>query len=175
MADGSTAGGARDEEDAESVRRAGVQFARLRLTAGNPYLAYGVMADLPEMEIPDAVYSWYHYNHDQNDPSYKAGGTYAAPSVMASAFRDGKGGYALFLANADRQPHAVLYRVPAIAGPFAGGRGPAPSRRVSRGGRTPDYGFRHASPSRGTGPFCGAGTLRAVHAGNQIKKEELFV
>jgi hypothetical protein len=87
------------------------QFARLRLTAGNPYLAYGRMADLPELEIPCATYSWYHYNHDQNDPSYKAGGTYEAPSVVASAFGDGKGGYALFLANADQHSHTLSFTV----------------------------------------------------------------
>ncbi|MFH1512940.1 MAG: DUF6259 domain-containing protein, partial [Bacillota bacterium] len=87
------------------------QFARLRLTAANPYLAYGRMADLPKMEIPETTYHWYHYNHGQNDPSYKARGTYAAPSVVASAFSDGQGGYALFLANADKVSHTLSFTV----------------------------------------------------------------
>ena len=87
------------------------QFANLRLTAGNAFLAYGQMIDTPIMEIPQAEYSWYHYNHSQNDPSYKASGTYAAPAVLASAFLDGKGGYALFLANADKLSHTIDFHI----------------------------------------------------------------
>ena len=87
------------------------QFARLRLGAGNPYLAYGRMTDPPEMTIPTIMYDWYHYNHGQKDPSYKARGSYEAEAVVVSAFTDGEGGYALFLANADREAHTLHFTV----------------------------------------------------------------
>jgi len=87
------------------------QFARLRLGAGNPYLAYGRMADPPAMELPQTTYHWYHYNHGQKDPSYKARGSYRADAVVVSAFTDGEDGYALFLANAGQETSTLSFTV----------------------------------------------------------------
>ena len=86
-------------------------FARLRLGAGNPYLSYGRMADPPKMDIPEATYDWYHYNHGQKDSSYKAKGSYKAESVVVSAFTDDEGGYALFMANAGQKPRTLSFTV----------------------------------------------------------------
>ena len=76
------------------------QFARARTGAAIPYWSYGSMARLPELSLPEAEYSWYHYNHGQQDPSYKAGGTYRAEAVVASAWLSGEGRMALFFSNA---------------------------------------------------------------------------
>lgn len=76
------------------------QFARARTGAAIPYWSYGSMARLPELSLPEAEYSWYHYNHSQQDPSYQAGGTYRAEAVVASAWLSGEGRMALFFSNA---------------------------------------------------------------------------
>ncbi len=87
------------------------QFARLRLGAGNPYLAYGRMTRTPRMDIPEVSLDWYHYNHGQKDPSYKAKGTIKVKAVVASAFDNGLNGWALFLCNADKVPHTLSFMV----------------------------------------------------------------
>ena len=87
------------------------QFAKLRTGAGNPYLAYGRMTVRPDMEIPQMDAFWYHYNHGQQDTSYKAKGELKVNSVVTCAYEDGLGGYALFLANADKAPHTLAFTV----------------------------------------------------------------
>ena len=66
------------------------------------------------MEIPtmDQRYR-HHYNHGQKDTSYKAKGVLKVKAVVVSAFEDGKGGYALFLANADRKAHTLSFTLSA--------------------------------------------------------------
>ena len=85
------------------------QFAALRTGAGNPYLAYGRMTNEPEINSPETDYNWYHYNHGQKDPSYQAKGTYRAEAVVSSAYMDGFGSFALFLANADKESHMITF------------------------------------------------------------------
>ena len=85
------------------------RFAALRTGAGNLYLAYGRMADAPDIRSPETEYRWYHYNHGQKDPSYKASGVFRAEAVVSSAFEDGCGGWAMFLANAGREAHDVTF------------------------------------------------------------------
>ncbi len=85
------------------------QFAGLRTGAGIPYLVYGRMSVKPELELPQMDATWYHYNHGQTDTSYKARGVLKVNAVVASAFEDANGGYALFLANADDTPHTLSF------------------------------------------------------------------
>ena len=63
------------------------------------------------MELPETTYDWYHYNHGQKDPSYKARGSYRAEAIVVSAFTDGEGGYALFMANAGQEPRTLSFTV----------------------------------------------------------------
>lgn len=84
-------------------------FAKARVGAANPYWAYGKMTVRPQLDIPMMEADWYHYNHGQKDPSYKARGTARVEAVVSSAYEDGQGGYALFLANADEKAHPLTF------------------------------------------------------------------
>jgi hypothetical protein len=86
-------------------------FALARTGLANPYWAYGKMAPMPRMDIPEVSLSWYHYNHAQKDPSYKAKGAITVGAVAVSAFDNGFGGYALFLANADSKAHRLSFSI----------------------------------------------------------------
>lgn len=85
------------------------QFAAARTGLANPYWAYGKMTVKPELDIPFMDADWYHYNHNQGDTSYKAKGVLRVPAVMAGAYESGDGGYALFLANADKKEHTLSF------------------------------------------------------------------
>lgn len=94
-----------DQSRAEYVRR----FAKMRMGIANRYLAYGRMVRQPAIDSPEIALGWYHYNHNQKDPSYKASGTYRVHAVLSSAFEDGQGGYALFLVNTDAVPQTIAF------------------------------------------------------------------
>lgn len=96
-------------------------FAKARVGAANRYWAYGKMTVQPEMDIPEVQADWYHYNHNQKDTSYKAGGTLTVPAVVTSAYEDGEGGYALFLANAGADAQTLSIPLDARALRLTGG------------------------------------------------------
>lgn len=82
-------------------------YAAARTGAARDYWAYGRLLKAPRIPLPQKAYTWYHYNHDQKSATYKARGHYAAEAVLISLFEHPEGGYALFLANADSQPHTI--------------------------------------------------------------------
>jgi hypothetical protein len=84
-------------------------FAKARVGAANPYWAYGKMTVKPQMDIPMMEANWYHYNHGQKDPSYKAKGKIQVEAVVSSAYEEEHGGYALFLHNADEKAHTLSF------------------------------------------------------------------
>ncbi len=96
-------------------------FAALRTGLANPYWAYGDMRAVPEMALPQVEMDWYHYNHGQKDTSYKARGVIKVPAVVASAYEAPDGGYALFLANADKSSHQISFALGFKSLGFSGG------------------------------------------------------
>lgn len=83
------------------------QFAFARTGAASPYWAYGEMKRLPPLRLPETEYSWYHYNHGQQDSSYKARGVYQAEAIVAACYAHPESGCALFLANATESAQPV--------------------------------------------------------------------
>jgi len=75
------------------------QFAGARVGLAKPYWAYGRLLAAPKAAFPKAAYTWFHYNHDKGNPSYKAGGVYEESAVMLSLYESPEGDLALFLAN----------------------------------------------------------------------------
>ena len=84
-------------------------FAAARTGDAKPYWVYGRLLATPSIEVPQKEYSWYHYNHDQKSPSYRASGLYSAPAVVLSLFKDAQGTLACFMANADEKEHVIRF------------------------------------------------------------------
>ena len=82
------------------------QFAHMRTGAGNPYLAYGEMMPLPQMDILQRNKHYYHYNHGQKEIF---DGDILLPAVRAAAWKrtDSKIGYAVFLTNTELDEQGV--------------------------------------------------------------------
>lgn len=73
------------------------KFAAARVGNANAYWAYGRMLPAPRMRIRQRPLTWYHYNHAQSDPSYRAGGSYSCPAVRTALYESPEGRAALFL------------------------------------------------------------------------------
>lgn len=86
-------------------------FARARVGDARPWWCYGRLLAQPRLRIPDAGYSWFHYNHDRHSPAYQAGGRYPAPAVVCSLYQDERGRFACFLANATGESQTIPIRM----------------------------------------------------------------
>lgn len=84
-------------------------FAAARTGKANRYWSYGKMRTTPKIDISKAKFNWYHYNHGQKDPSYKASGTICLPAVITSTWESIDGSIALFFANADDKPQTLTF------------------------------------------------------------------
>ena len=82
------------------------QFAAMRTGAGNPYLAYGEMMPVPQMEIAQRNKHYYHYNHGVNEIF---SGDILLPAVRTAAWKrtDHQTGYAIFLTNTELDEQRV--------------------------------------------------------------------
>ena len=72
-------------------------FASARVGCARPYWAYGQMVRTPRINVPKVKKSWYHYNHDQQNKTYKAHGEIEVPALRTSAYKAPDGRFALFM------------------------------------------------------------------------------
>ena len=95
-------------------------YAAARTGAARDYWVYGRLLKAPPISLPQKEYSWFHYNHDSNSATYEARGRYRAEAVLMSLFEHPEGGCALFLANADSQPHTITLSADHLPGLLPG-------------------------------------------------------
>jgi hypothetical protein len=98
------------------------RFAAARLGRANPYWVYGRMLPAPAIDAPVRKLAWYHYNHDQQNPSYRARGEYPCPAVRTSLFQSPDGRVALFMVCPGEEPLTVPLPLRALAERYDGRR-----------------------------------------------------
>lgn len=90
-------------------------FARLRIGAGNRYLAYGRMLRPVPMECARVNLRWFHYNHGINSGEYNDSGELAVDAVVQAAWQYRNESVALFFANVSDEEQRVKAALDEIA------------------------------------------------------------
>lgn len=135
---------------AYSPRRAAwvAKLAAARVGAAKPYWAYGRMVRTPAMDIPMVTMDWYHYNHDQQNDTYKDHGMYAVPALRTSAYEAPDGSVALFAVAGGEAAVSAHLPLRELATRYPGRR--ATLYRVEAGDAVPvmDYGMLAVGETR---------------------------
>ncbi len=98
------------------------QFAKARTGKANPYWSYGKMITPPIIPSESCSLSWYHYNHGQQDSSYKAKGNYKVPGLMVSAFEGANHQVGIFITNVSNKEMTVTLPLKEMVKQYGGKR-----------------------------------------------------